>query len=61
MGFVEDDGGSFGKDAGIGRAGGLALDGEVGEEEMVVDDDDVGLEGLAAHLGDEAAAIVGAG
>ena len=36
-------------------------DGEVGEEEMVVDDDDVGLEGAAAHLGDEAAAVVGAG
>ena len=61
VGLVEDDGGGFGQDAGIGRAGGLALDGEIGEEEVVVDDDDVGLEGAAAHLGDEAAAVVGAG
>ncbi len=28
------------------------LDAEVGEEEMVVDDDDVALERLAPHLGD---------
>ena len=50
MGLVEDDDGGFGEDAGVGCAGGLLLDGEVGEEEVVVDDDDVGLEGLAAHL-----------
>ena len=55
-----------GQDAGIGRSlvprgGGLLLDGEVGEEEVVVDDDDVGLESLAAHLGDEAVLPVGAG
>ena len=61
MGLVEDDGGGFGEDAGVGRVGGLLLDGEVGEEEMVVDDDDVGLKGFAAHLGDEAALPVGAG
>jgi hypothetical protein len=59
--LVEDHGGSLGQDAGIGRAPGLLLDGEVGEEEVVVDDDEVGLEGLAAHLGDEAAAVIGAG
>jgi hypothetical protein len=34
---------------------------EVGEEEVVVDDDDVGFERLAAHGGDEAALPVGAG
>ena len=61
MGFVEDYCGGFGEDAGIGGAGGLLLDGEVGEEEVVVDDDDVGFEGLAAHLGDEAGLPVGAG
>ena len=61
MGLVEDDGGGFGQDAGVGRVGGLLLDAEVGEEEMVVDDDDVGLERLAAHGGDEAALPVGAG
>ncbi len=59
--LVEDHGGGLGQNAGIGRAGGLALDGEVGEEEVVVDDDDVRLEGAAPHLGDEAAAVVGTG
>ena len=44
-----------------GAFGGLLLDAEVGEEEVVVDDDDVGLEGFAAHGGDEAALPVGAG
>ncbi len=61
MGLVEDDGGGFGQDAGVGGVGGLLLDAEVGEEEVVVDDDDVGLEGFAAHGGDEAALPVGAG
>ena len=61
VGFVEDHGGGFGQDAGVGRSGGLLLDGEVGEEQVVVDDDDVGLECAAAHLGDEAAAVVGTG
>ncbi len=61
MGLVEDDRGGFGKDAGVWRAAGLLLDGKVSEEQMVVDDDDVGLEGAAAHLGDEAAAVVGTG
>ena len=42
--LVEDDGRGLGQNAGVGRAGGLLLDGEVGEEEVVVDDDDVGLE-----------------
>ena len=61
VGFVEDDGGGFGQDAGVGRSGGLLFDGEVGEEEVVVDDDDVALKGLATHLGDEALLPVGAG
>src|ERR1700690_890943 len=33
----------------------------VGKEEVVIDDDEIGFEGLAAHLGDEAAAVVWAG
>ncbi len=61
VGLVEDDDGGFGEDAGVGCACGLLLDVEVGEEEVVVDDDDVGLEGFAAHGGDEAALPVGAG
>ena len=61
MGLVEDDGCGFGEDAGVGGVGGLLLDAEVGEEEVVVDDDDVGLECFAAHGGDEAALPVGTG
>ncbi len=61
VGFVEDYGGGFGEDSGIRGAGGLLLDGEVGEEEVMVDDDEVGLERLAAHLRDEAGLPVGAG
>ena len=61
VGLVEDDGGGFGEDAGVGGIGGLLLDGEVGEEEVVVDDDDVGFERFAAHGGDEAVLPVGAG
>ena len=61
VGLVEDDGGGFGEDAGVGGVGGLLLDGEIGEEEVVVDDDDVGLEGFATHGGDEAVLPVGAG
>ena len=45
----------------VGRRAGLQLDGHVGEEEVVVDDDDLGLERLAAHGGDEAVLPVGAG
>ena len=61
MRFVEHDCRGFGKDARVWRAGGLLFDGEVGKEEVVIDDDDVGLQGAAAHLGDEAAAVVGTG
>ncbi len=61
MGLVEDDDGSFREYAGVGCSGGLLLDGEVGEEEVVVDDDDFGFERFAAHGGDEAVFPVGAG
>ena len=61
MGLVEDHGGGLGQDAGVGGVGGLLLDAEIGEEEVVVDDDDVGLERFAAHRGDEAAFPVRAG
>ncbi len=59
--LVEDDGGGFGQNSGVGGAAGGQTNGGVGEEQVVIDDDEVGLEGAAAHLGDEAAAIVGAG
>ena len=61
VGLVEDDGGGLGQDAGVGCAGGLELDVEVGEEEVVIDDDEVGLLRFAAHLRDEAVFPVGAG
>jgi hypothetical protein len=61
VGLVEDDAGSVGEDAGVGGVGGLLLDVEVGEEEVVVDDDDVRLEGFAAHGGDETALPIRAG
>ena len=55
MSFVEDDRGRVGKDAGVGRAIGLQLDGEVCEKEMMVHDDDVALHRAAAHFRNEAA------
>ena len=68
--FVEDDAGGGGQDSGVGSFFGGEFDREIGEEEMVVDDDDVALGGFAAHGGDEAAlelralaadAVLGAG
>ena len=53
--FVEDNGPALGKDTGVGRAIGFQFDGEVGEEQVVVDDDDVALGRAPPHLGDEAA------
>ena len=47
MRLVEDDGGSFGENAGIGRIAGGEADRGVGEKEMVIDDDEVGFEGAA--------------
>jgi hypothetical protein len=40
--LVEDHGTSSGQHACVGRRSGLQLDGHVGEEEVVVDDDDLG-------------------
>ncbi len=61
MGLVEDDHGGVGEDANIGGVASPLLDIEVGEEEVVIDDDEFGLYGLAAHRGDEAVLEVGAG
>ena len=52
--FVEDHRADLGQNAGIGRVLGLLLDGEIGEEQMMIDDDDVALHRLAPHFGDEA-------
>ena len=41
--LVEDDGAGGGQNACVGRRAGLQLDRHVGEEEVVVDDDDLGL------------------
>jgi len=60
VGFVEDDGRGFRENAGVGSVACSEADRSVGEKEMVIDDDQVGLKGAAAHLGDEAAAVIGA-
>ncbi|MEZ5362510.1 MAG: hypothetical protein R2748_09310 [Bryobacterales bacterium] len=52
VGLVEDDGGLLVRDD---RAEVVLAQGEVGEEEVVIDDDDVRFGGLLVHLGDEAA------
>ena len=50
MRFVEHDGGIFGKDA----AEVVLLEREVGEKQMVIHDDQVGVFGALMHRGDEA-------
>ena len=55
MRFVEDHHARIGQHTGIGRAIGRRFDGQVGAEQMMVDDDDVALGGAPPHLGDEAA------
>ena len=57
MGFVEDHGVVFGQDAAFVV---FVLDGEVGEEEVVIDDDDVAFGGPLVHERDEAALVIGA-
>ncbi len=54
VGFVENHRATLGENASVGSAFGFEFDGEVGKEEMVVDDDDVALGGASPHLGDEA-------
>ena len=55
MGFVENHRGSFRENPRVRRTVGLQFDGEVGEEQMMVHDDDVALQRPPVHLGDEAA------
>src|SRR5262249_33917271 len=54
MGFVEDYGTDFRQDAGIRGVLGLLFDGEVGEEQVVINNNDVALGSATVHLGDEA-------
>ena len=54
MGFVKDHRAHIGQNAGIGRVFGLLLDAKIGEEQVMIDDDDVALGSAAAHPGDEA-------
>jgi hypothetical protein len=56
VGLIEDHGGVFGDNAAVL----VLLGGEVGEEEVVIDDDNVALGGLAAHGGEEATVELGA-
>ena len=61
MRLVEDDGACRRQNPCVGRVGSLLLDVEIGEEQVVIDDDEVRLECLAAHLGDEAVLPIRAG
>src|ERR1700680_4657168 len=54
MRFVENNRAALGKHTGVGRALSFEFDGKIGEEQMMIDDDDVALRGAAPHLGDEA-------
>src|SRR5438874_8097959 len=56
--LIEDDNSTVGEDAGIGRVLSFQFDGKVGEEEMMIDDDNVALGGAAAHLSNEAALVL---
>ena len=53
--FVKNYSPGFGQDSGVGRVLGLLLYGKVGEEEVMIDDDDVALHRFAMHLGNKAA------
>ena len=55
MGLVKDDGTDIGQNAGIGRVLRSLLDGEVGKEQVVVDDNDVALQCSPVHFRDKAA------
>ena len=59
MGLVEDHRRRFRQHTRIRSCPSLLLDGQVGKEEMVVHDDHIAFEGAPAHLGDEAALIIG--
>ena len=55
MGFIENHGAKIGENAGVWRTLSGELDGQIGKEEMMVDDDNVALHGSPVHFGDEAA------
>ena len=55
MGFVEDHDSGFGKYSDIRRFIGGPLDGQICEEKMMVNDNDIAFERATAHLGNEAA------
>ena len=53
MRFVEDDRANLRQNTRIRRVVGLLLDREIGEKQMVIDDDDVALHCPAVHFRDE--------
>src|SRR6202162_4682282 len=53
MRFVKDHRRGFRQNPCVGRTLGLQLDGEVGEEQMMIDDNNVALHSAAAHFSDE--------
>ena len=55
VGLIENHRCGFRQDSRVRRAFGLQLDGEIGEEQMMIDDNDVALHPSPAHFSDEAA------
>src|ERR1700721_2385764 len=55
MGFVKDPRPGFRQNPCVGGALSLQLDGEVSEEQMMIDDNNVALHSAAPHFSDEAA------
>ena len=53
--FIENDRSAIWKNTGVRRAVGFELDGEVGEEQVMVDDDNVAFRRAPPHFRDEAA------
>src|SRR5208283_5098134 len=53
--FIKNHGGCFRQDARVGRSVSLELDGKIGEEKMMVDDDDVTLHPPPSHFRNKAA------
>src|ERR1700721_2989110 len=54
MGFVKDHPRGSRQNPGVGRTLSLQLDGEVGEEQMMIDDNNIALHAAAPHFSDEA-------
>ena len=60
MRLVEDHGSNVWQNPGVRRSIGLLFDGQIGEEQVVVHDDNVALGSPAMHFGNETAVVLAA-